>query len=197
MKRLATAILLAATALAATTTHAAETVLEFDKGIGSGLPFRVNNNGTTADPTDDFPEPNNLFAGVAGAPVVNAGGQVWVIKSLKATVKSDGKLVARGKGLLLGGGANIGSRGGARQVYASLFVRNITTPVTFSGPYNTEAFDLDVNGDFTINGVLKDANGAVPTDFGDSTNNRPILLIRNAANNNWFAAGIVKNVPEP
>jgi len=28
--------------------------------------------------------------------------------------------------------------------------------------------------------------------MGDTEDNRPILLIRNVANNNWFAAGILK-----
>lgn len=31
-----------------------------------------------------------------------------------------------------------------------------------------------------------------PSEWGDTEDNRPTLLIRNVANNNWFAAGILK-----
>ncbi|WP_045226746.1 hypothetical protein [Methyloterricola oryzae] len=175
---------------------AADTVLQFDRGIGSALPFRVNNNSTPADLKDDYPEPNNFFAGIADAPIVNAGGQVWIIDDFKAKIQDDGSISAQGKGLLLGGGSNIGSRGGPRQVYASLFVRHLPVPPatvpTFSGPYNSDPVDLDANGDFNIQGVLRDGNGLTPSEWGDTEDNRPILLIRNVANNNWFAAGILK-----
>ncbi|MEK8110398.1 hypothetical protein NKG94_50935 [Micromonospora sp. M12] len=47
---------------------------------------------------------------------------------------------------------------------------------------NTEAVPLDENGEFTIDGVLSPA----PSDSCET----PVLLIRNEANQAWFAAGI-------
>src|SRR5262252_10378550 len=50
---------------------------------------------------------------------VQPPGQIWVIADLSADVKTDGSIKVRGKGLLLGGGNNIG--GNANQsVFATL-----------------------------------------------------------------------------
>jgi len=161
-----------------------DTLFKFDGGIGS-QPFRNTNN--LAAP--------NLAAGVT------PGGAPWVIKSLKAEITTAGRIKATGKGLLLGGGDTIGSRGGPRQVVASLFCRNAPVPPAVTGtlqaiPFNSEFVDLDADGDFRINSLITNASGSIPAlDCGDKVDNRPVLLIRtvtNAAPGSWFAAGILK-----
>jgi hypothetical protein len=106
---------------------------------------------------------------------VNPGGQVWVISRLSADVRSDGRISVDGRGLLLGGGDNIGTNGG-QSVRARLFC----------GDGNGEAFDSDVvpleaDGDFRIEGQLA---GMLPREC-----TRPVLLILSGGGN-WFAAGI-------
>ena len=108
---------------------------------------------------------------------VNPGGQVWVISRLSADVKSDGRISVDGRGLLLGGGDNIGTNGG-QSVRARLFC----------GDGNGVAFDsdlvlLEADGDFRIEGQLA---GMLPREC-----TRPVLLIVSGGGN-WFAAGIPK-----
>lgn len=140
----------------------------------------------------------NTIAGIA------PGGTPWPIESFKAEIKADGSLIAKGKGLLLGGGDTVGARGGIRQVVASLFCRNAPVAPAVTGtlqtnPYNSEPVDLDENGDFKINNDLINGDNESPNaDCGDSLDNRPVLLIRAFAGNPaapgpWFAAGIIKN----
>jgi hypothetical protein len=181
-----------ATLLAAVPAFGADSLIKFEDGIGS-QPFR-SASGVPA---------LNAVAGV------NPGGAPWVIKSLKAVIKADGRIVVAGKGLLLGGGDNVATRGGPRQVVASLFCRNAFVPPATAGtvqtvPYNSAFVDLDPDGDFKIDGVLTNPSGAVPpSDCGDKIDNRPVLLIRSvtpanpttgapATPGSWFAAGIVK-----
>src|SRR5687768_4738094 len=76
---------------------------------------------------------------------VNPGGQVWVITRLSVDVRTDGRISVDGRGLLLGGGDNIGTNG-AQSVRARLFC---------GGDGNGEAFDsdlvpLEADGDFRI-----------------------------------------------
>jgi hypothetical protein len=107
-------------------------------------------------------------------------GQIWVIADLRADVKTNGRIKVRGKGLLLGGGNNIGGNGNA-SVFATLiceaaapFVERNTNPA---------GVPLDPNGDFRIDDSLD------PAPYGCES---PVLLVRNAANRTWFAAGIPK-----
>src|SRR3954467_3554164 len=74
---------LACLALALPATVLAESsIARFEGGIGS--------------------HPNAAFQGV------QPGGQPWVISGLSVDVKSDGRISVAGRGLLLGGGNNIG-----------------------------------------------------------------------------------------
>lgn len=108
---------------------------------------------------------------------VNPGGQVWVISRLSADVRVDGRISVDGRGLLLGGGDNIGTNAG-QSVRARLFC----------GAGNGVAFDselvpLEADGDFRIEGQLA---GGLP-----AVCERPVLLIVSGGGN-WFAAGIPK-----
>lgn len=150
-------------------------------------------------------QPLRAAAAINTVFTVNPGGIPWMIKSLKADIKTDGSISARGEGLLLAGGNTAGARGGTRFVVASLFCRGTpATPGTAGdpiGPFNSGAADLDPNGDFHITGPLTDANGvSPPVPCGDNLDNRPVLLIRSATvvggvvtPGNWFALGILKD----
>jgi hypothetical protein len=119
---------------------------------------------------------NNTVRGVPPA------GQIWVISRLSADVRTDGKISVDGRGLLLGGGSNIGTNAN-QSVRARLFC----------GAGNGEAFDsglvpLEANGDFRIEDELRSTTTmATPPSPCD----RPVLLILNPAGS-WFAAGIPK-----
>ena len=129
-------------------------------------------------------------AGLAGgAPVPNTvrgvppGGRPWVIARLKADVKANGTIHARGDGLIFAGSEAIGTPGGVNQVAASLFCG---TP---AAEFDSPAVPLDAAGNFRIDAPLTDATGATPPTPCDA----PVLLIRNATGGtlaNWFAAGI-------
>ena len=115
---------------------------------------------------------------------VTAAGQIWVISRLSADIRTDGSISVDGRGLLLGAGNNVGFNGNAR-VFATL----ICEPVAPFTQHNTNlagvppGVALEAHGDFRINDVLT----PVPADCAS-----PVLLIRNAANGGWFAAGIPK-----
>ena len=123
---------------------------------------------------------------------VQPPGQIWAIADLRADVKADGRIEVKGRGLLLGGGNNIGFNANA-SVFATLICQvPASNPVTFT-LHSTDSDDLtagiqgvplEPNGDFRIDDVLD------PTPPFDCAS--PVLLIRNAANLTWFAAGIVK-----
>jgi hypothetical protein len=174
------AILLAGAAFLALPAAADDSLARFDGGLGSQPVGRINADGTAAVNT------------VGGVP---AGGAPWVIRELRATIRADGSISAAGAGLLLAGGNNIGTRGGPRQVLASLFCRDGAGALI--GPFNSGAVPLDANGDFRIRSVLADAAGAAPPNpCGDAIDNRPVLLIRTVAAGApaaWFAAGILRD----
>jgi hypothetical protein len=113
---------------------------------------------------------------------VQPPGQIWVIRKLKAEVKTNGEIKVKGKGLVLGGGNNAG-RATGQSVFATLICEAAPGPFTERNS-NLVGVPLDSNGDFRIDDVLSPA----PT-----TCDSPMLLIRNAANSNWFAAGILKS----
>lgn len=109
---------------------------------------------------------------------VNPGGIPWVIGDLRAVVHADGRISVDGRGLLLGGGNNVGTPGGPRNVSATLFCSGI--------PHESDPAPVAANGDFRINGPLYPA----PADPCES----PVLLIRSNSNGvpgSWFAAGIL------
>ncbi len=138
-------------------------LVKFDGGVGS-QPFASGAGGV--------PIPND----VKGVP---PGGRPWPIGDLKATVRLDGTLSVKGKGMILGGGGNVGRPAIPRQVAATLFCGDVAMT---SAPT-----DLDAAGNFTISGALS----AVPPNPCTA----PILLIRNYAGGApgpWFAAGIPK-----
>ena len=134
-----------------------ERLVRFDGGIGS-QPLR---SGPAV----------NLVQGV------NPGGIPWVISSLKADVRTDGSIKVDGRGLLLGGGNNVGTPGG-QSVHARLFCGGVA--------HNSGTVPLDAEGDFRIEDVLS----PVPPSPCAS----PILLIVSgvAPAGSWFAAGIPK-----
>lgn len=116
---------------------------------------------------------------------VQPAGQIWVIRKLKAKVKTNGKIKVEGKGLVLGGGNSVG-RATGQSVFATLICEAAAAP---AAPFternsNLVGVPLDSNGDFRIDDVLSPE----PT-----TCDSPMLLIRNAANSSWFAAGILKS----
>jgi len=109
---------------------------------------------------------------------VQPAGQIWVIEDLRADVKVDGSIKVDGRGLLLGGGNNIGLTNNA-----SVFATLICAPATLHST-DLAGVPLEPNGDFRIDDRL---DPVPPADCAS-----PVLLIRNAANGGWFAAGIPK-----
>lgn len=152
----------------ASTSLAEDGVLRFRGGIGV-LPVS-SGQGTEAIATVVN---RNIVCGVQPA------GQIWVIRKFNATISVAGDIQADGRGLILGGGNNIG-RATGQSVFATLFCGAVA-PFTESSS-NLVGVPLTEEGDFVINDVL---DPAPPTPC-DS----PVLLIRNAANSSWFAAGI-------
>lgn len=158
-----------AAGLVAGAAMASDTLVKFDGGVGV------------------HPVAGNSAAGAAT--LVNTvrgiapGGRPWGIQKLKATIKRDGSIRVTGEGLVLAGTDNPGTRGGVRQVVATLFCGS---NVGFTSP----AADLSVGGDFEIRGQL---DAVPPSPCGDDTN-PATLLIRNFANGAagaWFAAGVL------
>jgi hypothetical protein len=112
--------------------------------------------------------------------------QPWRIAGFQANVKADGQITARGRGLVSAGGDSVGtalliSPSGATadfMVFATLICENVAPFVE----HNSKPVPLSANGNFTINDVL---SPLPPTSC-----TTPALLIRNAANLNWFSAGV-------
>jgi hypothetical protein len=146
-----------------------DSLVRFDGGIGV---IPVSN--VTANADGSVTVSRNIVRGV------NPPGQIWVIQGLKADVGTDGSIKVRGRGLLLGGGNNIGLNGGQR-VFATLICAAAAPFTQFSTPATGVA--IQPNGDFAIDDTL---TPAPPSDCAS-----PLLLIRNTAGA-WFAAGIVK-----
>src|SRR5258705_4882086 len=111
---------------------------------------------------------------------VNPAGQIWIIADLRAKVKADGSIRIDGRGLLLAGGNAIGTNANA-SVFATLICEAAAPLVE----RNTDVVGvaLEPTGNFRIDGVLS------PAPHGCAS---PVLLIRSAANQTWFAAGLQK-----
>jgi hypothetical protein len=143
-------------ALFALPVPADQSLARFDGGIGS-TPLRSGG------------APNQVQG-------VNPGGLPWVITSLKANVQVDGHIRVDGRGLLLGGGNNVG-RSGGQSVRARLYCD--------ATAHDSGAVPLDSDGDFMIDA---DLSPLPPINCGN-----PALLILNGAGTAWFAAGIPRS----
>ena len=114
---------------------------------------------------------------------VVAAGQIWVIRDFSAVVLSNSRVIAVGRGLLLGSGNGVGTNAGA-----SVIATVICTNEAGNVQHNTSpGVPLATDGDFVINATV---SPALP-----STCTTPVLLIRNAGNaangpGGWFAAGL-------
>jgi hypothetical protein len=163
---------LALVALVALPVMADDTLVSFKGGIGV---HPVSNVAGTANADGTFPNvTRNVVRGV------NPAGQLWVIDDLRAEVKVDGSITVDGRGLLLAGGNGVGTNANAR-VIATL-ICEAAAPFTERST-NPTGVPLEPNGDFRIDDILS----PIPTGCAS-----PVLLIRNAANLGWFAAGIPK-----
>jgi hypothetical protein len=111
-------------------------------------------------------------------------GQIWVIDELDAQVQvTNGNITVHGKGLVLGGGNGAGGVPAGTNVFATLSCLS-TSPFGLSST-NFAGASVSPNGDFQINGTLS------PTPTFPCAS--PLLLIQSAANNHWFALGIVRS----
>ncbi len=169
MMKKALALLLTVGAVVPFGAVASDTLVKFKGGIGVQP---VSNISGVANPDGTFPNvTRNIVRGV------NPPGQIWVIDKLKATVKVDGRIKVHGRGLLLGGGNNVGLNANA-SVFATL-ICEAAAPFTLHSTAPA-GVPLEANGDFKIDDVLSSVPGSCAS---------PVLLIRNVAGA-WFAAGI-------
>ena len=146
-----------------------DTLVRFNGGIGV---HPVSNVAVVTGPPLVVTVTQNTVRGV------NPAGQIWVIDKLDAKVKTNGDIKVNGKGLVLGGGNNAG-RATGQSVFATLICEaagSFTQRNT-----NLAGVPLTAGGDFEIDDVL----APIPTGC-DS----PMLLIRNASGQTWFAVGI-------
>jgi hypothetical protein len=120
-----------------------------------------------------IPLTNSAVRGVVPA------GQIWVIDKLEAKVQMNGRISVEGRGLIFGAGNNVGFANGQR-VFATFLCEGNADQHNS----NLAGVLLTVTGDFRIDDRL------TPSPPSNCPN--PVLLIRNAANQNWFAAGILR-----
>jgi hypothetical protein len=147
----------------------ADTLVRFEGGIGV-IPV---SSGVGAAATAEVVN-RNIVRGVQPA------GQIWVIDKLEAEVTTSGHIKVQGKGLILGGGNNAG-RATGQFVFATLICEAATPFVEHNT--NLTGIQLAPDGDFEIDDMLSPA----PSECAS-----PMLLIRNAAGQAWFAVGILK-----
>jgi hypothetical protein len=164
-------------ALAPLSAVADNLLVKFDGGIGAIPVSAGQGTGLTATTVT-----RNIVRGV------QPPAQLWTIADFEAKVTADGHIRADGRGLVFAGGDTIGTAtvGGAASlmVFATLICENVAPFVEHST--NPAGVPLAANGDFKIDDVL--SKGPLPSSCGAT----PVLLIRNAANQAWFAAGIQK-----
>jgi hypothetical protein len=166
-------VLLSVLVLLTSSAVADNTLAKFKGGIGVIPVSSGQGTDTTATVVN-----RNIVRGV------QPPGQLWTISDLDATVKTDGKIHVRGRGLILAGGDNVGlTPVPALRVFATLICET-AVPFTQRNT-DTAGVPLAPDGDFEIDGLLSPAP-PLPTAC-----TRPVLLIRNTAGNQaWFAAGI-------
>ena len=139
-----------------------DALARFEGGIGV---IPVSSAAGVQDADGTFPNVNrNVVRGV------NPAGQIWVIRDLDAEVETNGEIEVEGKGLILGGGNNVG-RAAGQSVFATL-ICEAAAPFTLHNT-NLAGVPLDPNGDFKIDDVLMPAP---PFDCAG-----PMLLILNAS----------------
>lgn len=154
-----------------------ERLVRFDGGIGVIPVSSGVGDVTPPNPNQNANVNRNVVRGVQPA------GQIWVIEGLRADVRTDGRIAVDGRGLLLGGGNNIGLNANA-SVFATLICATAVANQFTQHSTTLTGVPLQADGDFRIDDVL------TPAPSGCAS---PVLLIRNAANQTWFAAGIPKN----
>ena len=164
--RLANVALIALGLSVSMSTHARDTLLRFEGGIGVIPTSRVDPN----------TPPTVVRNDVRG---IQPGGQPWVISRLEAKIRSDGSIRVTGRGLLLAGGNGIGTTGN-QSVRALLFCG----PAATASVHSSELVPLEPDGDFKIGGELS----SPPPDPCET----PVLLIVNGGDR-WFAAGILED----
>jgi hypothetical protein len=113
---------------------------------------------------------------------VQPAGQPWVIDKLDATVRANGQISVKGRGLILAGSNNAG-RAAGQSVFATLICE--AAPPFTEHSSTLAGVRLAASGDFEIDDVLS----ALPLPVECAS---PMLLIRNAAGQAWFAVGIPK-----
>ncbi len=168
MKRKALACLLAAS-IVPLCAAADDALVKFNGGIGVQPISAAQGLGTAATTVN-----RNIVRGV------QPPGQPWVIQDLHAEVRASGRISVDGRGLLLAGGNGVGTTGGL-SVFATLICES--APPFVERSTNLAGVKIEPDGDFRIDDVLTPP----PSDCAS-----PVLLIRNVANQGWFAAGIVK-----
>ena len=179
--KIPSSLLLATVVLTPLSAVADDTLVTFDGAIGA-VPVS-NGLGTDATATTVT---RDIVRGV------QPPNTPWAIADFQAEVTVDGHITANGQGLVFAGGDTIGTAigtsasGGAAviNVFATLICEN-TAPFTERNT-NPKGVPLAANGDFKIDDVLS------PPPPAPSACATPVLLIRNAGNRNFFAAGIQK-----
>jgi hypothetical protein len=185
-----TLIAAVATALCCTAAHAQSSkvppYVKFEGAIGS-TPLFSSNLGVTPPAVA-----SNAVLGI------NPGGRPWVMRKLEVTIGSDASIRAKGRGLLLGGGDTVGTRGAIANVALTLFCGGVAAGQSDGTP-------LDTAGNFSLTGVLKTPSNTSTTAVLPATCTTPVLLVRNfappagspagtaAVPGAWFAAGIVSS----
>ena len=177
--KMSSLLLPACVVLTPLTAVADNTLVTFDGAIGA-IPVASGVGGGATATTVNL---NNIRG-------VNAPNTPWTIADFQAEVTADGHITANGKGLIFAGGNTIGTAigtsasGGAAviNVFATLICEN-TAPFTDRNT-NAKGVPLAANGDFKIDDLLS------PPPPAPSACATPVLLIRNAGNQNYFAAGI-------
>ena len=169
-----TAILASSTTLFAQgVASSAGILVKFQGGIGVDPVSNVNVNVTTG-----VTVVKNIVRGV------NPAGQIWVIADLKATVKVDGRITVDGRGLVFGGGNTVGISLAPPATPFNVFATLICETAAPFTQFSTNAVPLAADGDFRIDDVL--------SPLPPSSCASPVLLIREAVGQTWFAAGIPK-----
>jgi hypothetical protein len=162
-------ILLSVVALVPLRAIADDSLVTFDGGIG-------------VDPVSGIAANAPALNVVRGVP---PGGFPWVIRRLRADVKTDGRIHVEGRGLILAGGNVLGTNGG-QKVLALLFCgapgANGSQGDATLHSSDPAGIPLEANGDFRIDDVLTPTPPAIC--------DNPVLLIATPGTHHWFAAAI-------
>jgi hypothetical protein len=158
----------------------------FDGGIGvdpvSSFAFPLHTIDATGQTFENVTR--NLVRGVRPSTAI------WRIADLKAVVDGDGRIRVAGRGLLIGGGDQIGQS--LNLLVVATLICDAQAPfieLNSADSVNGNSFDgaapLDRRGDFHIDAMLRSPSGdPIPSECAS-----PLLLIR-ARSGAWLAAGI-------